>query len=287
MEETSSRKVKISLIQMSMVDSKEENLKKAIQKIREAALSGAKIVSLSELFLTPYFCNKEHVDKDYTDLITNVYLDSISKLAKELEIVIVAGSIYEKTSDDRKFNTAVVFDTNGESLGLYRKMHIPHDPSFFELNYFEPGDLGYKVFDTQYGKIGILICYDQWFPEAARSLALQGVDIIFYPTAIGTFEGANCFEGDWEKAWRTVQVGHAIANNITVATINRVGKEGISNFFGGSFISDGWGNILAQGDDKESIITAEVDLSKNDRIRREWRFRESRRPDTYLKITDQ
>ncbi|MEK6982491.1 MAG: carbon-nitrogen hydrolase [Candidatus Micrarchaeota archaeon] len=281
-------KFKVALLQMKMSDSVSENLKKAVKMIKSASKKGANIVCLPELFNTPYFPIQEKADAlKYAESIPGPTSEVLSIAAKEANVVLVAGSIYEKDSATGKlYNTSMVFDENGLMLGKYRKMHIPHDPGFYEQNYFEKGDLGYKVFQTKYGNVGILICYDQWFPEAARTLALMGADIIFYPTAIGWAKNVEPVEGNWQKAWEGVQVGHAIANNLIIAPVNRCGVEKNTTFWGGSFVSNAFGAILAKGKDKEKIIITECDLAHSKHVREGWRFFYNRRPESYGKLVE-
>lgn len=276
--------VKIGLVQMAMSHDPEENLSKAVAMTRDAAAKGAQVICLPELFRTPYFPVVEHADDAFVEPIPGRTTEVFSALAKELKIVLVAGSVYELAGKE-KFNTAVVYSTDGSVLGTYRKMHIPHDPSFFEQNYFAAGDQGFKVFDTPFCKVAVLICYDQWFPEAARLVSLQGAQVIFYPTAIGTVEGIEQEEGNWQEAWENVQRGHAIANNVIVSAVNRVGKEGKSTFWGGSFVCNAFGKTLVRGSDKEEVLIAEVDLSHNEHVREGWRFFYNRRPETYTQLT--
>jgi predicted amidohydrolase len=283
-----SKNIVLGLVQMSMGSDPSENLTKAISGIEEAVLRGANIICLPELFRSPYFCVVEKSSRDYSEECPGEVGAQISKLAAKHSVTIVAGSIYEKTND-KKFNTALVYGPKGELLGSYRKTHIPHDPAFFEQNYFAAADSNYQIFKTtvanQTVNIGVLICYDQWFPEAARSLALLGADIIFYPTAIGTLNGVPQEEGDWHSAWTAVQRGHAVANATIVAAVNRVGIEGNSNFWGGSFISDAFGRIVAEGTNQEQVITAPVNIEHNKLVKQGWRFFKERRPDTYTLIT--
>ena len=277
-------KVKLGLVQMAMHEGLDANLEKALGLIDSAAMKGANIVCLPELFASPYFPQIEKADAErFADEIPGRSTDALSDSAKENKVVIVGGSIFE--NDGGKFyNTTPVFDDKGNILGKYRKMHIPHDPNFFEQSYFRPGDLGFQVFETRYGKLGTLICYDQWFPEAARINALMGADIIFYPTAIGTVDGVDQEEGNWQNAWMGVQAGHAISNGVAVAAVNRVGREGSMKFWGGSFVSSQFGTILAKGSDKEEIIIAEVDLSLGEKVKDGWGFFRNRRPETYKKL---
>ncbi len=280
------REVNIGLVQMAMQDEPELNRRRAAELVRSAALAGAEIVCLPELFTSPYFCNVENYPRDYAESIPGETSAFLAHIAKEHGIVLVGGSYYERSGTHR-FNTALVFDRNGENLGSYRKTHIPHDPAFFEQTYFEPGDTGFKVFDTSKGKIGVLICYDQWFPEAARSNALLGADIVFYPTAIGTLDGVPESEGNWQEAWENVQRGHAIANGMVVAAVNRVGVEGQSRFWGGSFVCDAFGKTLIRGNNEEGVFIATVDLDHGQRVKEGWRFFYNRRPNTYHQLTHQ
>lgn len=275
---------KIALVQMGMEAERGKNLEKALSLIKAAASKGANIVCLPELFNTPYFPQEEKARaEEYAEEIPGRAADALSASAKENKVVLVGGSLFERDGK-RFFNTTAVFDEKGKMLGKYRKMHIPHDPNFYEQNYFERGDLGYKVFDTKYGKIGTLICYDQWFPEAARTLALMGADVIFYPTAIGWVDGVQPAEGNWQEAWEAVQRGHAIANATAVCAVNRVGREGAMEFWGGSFIYSQFGTLLAHGNGREGLVFGEVDLSLGKKVKEGWRFFYNRRPDSYGKL---
>jgi predicted amidohydrolase len=283
-ENNSPGEVLLGLVQMSMDEDPRKNLESAVFGIREAAGRGADIICLPELFRTPYFCTEEESEVDFSEEVPGVTGDTLSALSKELGVVIVGGSVYEGTTEGN-FNTSMVFDSDGTLCGTYRKTHIPHDPAFYEQNYFTASESNYQVFPVRVKgeeiRIGVLICYDQWFPEAARSLALLGADIIFYPTAIGTVEGVVQEEGSWHEAWRTVQRGHAIANATVVAAVNRVGREGNSVFWGGSFVSDAFGRVLAEGTNREEIILAPVSLAHSTLVREGWRFFKERRPDSY------
>jgi len=286
-KEDNDRKLRIALIQMSMQENVEKNISKAVESIKKAAKNGAKIIALPELFNTVYFPQKENVElfKKYAETIPGKTTDVLSKLAKTFKVVILA-PIYEVTKDSHYFNTAVIIDENGKILDTYRKVHIPHDSSFYEKDYFEEGNTGFKVIKTTYGNIAPLICFDQWFPEAARKVALKGADIIFYPTAIGWDEDST-EEDDWKDSWITIQRSHAIANNVHVASINRVGKEDKLDFWGNSFVCDPFGKVLAKSkSDKDEIIFADIDLSDNERLRHSWGFFAKRRPETYSLLTD-
>jgi agmatine deiminase len=279
-------KVKVALIQMSMVADQSKNVQAAVSRINDASEKGANIVCLPELFTAPYFPQEEKAEAEkYAEKIPGPTTQALSRAAKENNVVVVGGSLYEKHGK-KFFNTTPVFDERGRLLGKYRKMHIPHDPSFYEQNYFERGDLGYQVFKTSFGNIGTLICYDQWFPEAARTLALMGADMIFYPTAIGWVRGVAPAEGNWQEAWTAVQRGHGIANATAICAVNRVGTEGTMKFWGGSFVSSQFGTMLAQGGDREEIVFAEIDLGLGKKVREGWRFFYNRRPETYGKLVE-
>jgi N-carbamoylputrescine amidase len=283
----------IALIQISLDATPEVNLKKCLEWIRKAAQKGANVVCLPELYSSFYFCQSEN--HDYFNLAEPLYNDSykaFSNLAKELEVVLIV-PFFERRASGLYHNSAYIIDTNGSEAGLYRKMHIPDDPSYYEKFYFTPGDIGFKAFDTQVGKIGTLICWDQWYPEGARITALQGAEVLFYPTAIGWHPHEKAQYGlKQHDAWRTVQRGHAVANGIFVAACNRVGFEkpvetsaGIE-FWGASFIAGPQGEILAEAShDKEEIIMAEIDHSLMEDVRRNWPFLRDRRIDAYGDIT--
>jgi len=278
--------LKIGLVQMSCTNDKLANRSKAALKVREAAAQGAKIVCLQELFETLYFCDVE----DYANFslaepinasTTTFYQD----LSRELGIVLIA-SLFEKRTEGLYHNTAAIIDADGAFLGIYRKNHIPDDPGFYEKFYFTPGDTGYKAFDTKYGKIGVLICWDQWYPEAARITSLMGAQILFYPTAIGwaTSQDEQTNQEQY-TAWQTVQRGHAVANGVYVVAVNRVGSEGELKFWGGSFIANPFGGLLYQAShDQEEVIVCELDLSKLDYYRVHWPFMRDRRIDNYQPI---
>ncbi len=280
--------VKIGLVQMKMSASADANLQKALSMIAKAASKGAQIVCLPELFTAPYFAQSPKAKKEaetYAETIPGSTTDSLSSAAKENRVILIGGSIYEKDAKTGKlYNTSCIFGENGKMLGKYRKVHIPHDECFFEQDYFEKGDLGFKTFGTKLGKIAPLICYDQWFPEAARSVALSGADIIFYPTAIATVRGVEQAEGNWQQAWENVMRGHAIANGVIVAAVNRCGSEGKMDFWGGSFICDAFGKTLARAGSKEEVVIAKVALEHSKMVREGWRFFHNRRPGEYGKL---
>jgi agmatine deiminase len=284
------RTVTIGLAQMKMAADPARNLMHAMELIGEAGRQGAEIVCLPELFTARYFAqypNPDGIDKAGVPIepISGDTARQLSECARENGIILVAGSIYER-AENGLFNTCMTFDQQGKMLGKYRKIHIPHDESFFEQHYFTPGDLGFKVYETDKGRIGTLICYDQWFPEAARSLALMGADIIFYPTAIANVRGMDKSDGDWQQAWENVMRGHAIANGMVVAAVNRAGNEDRMDFWGGSFVIDAFGKTLARAGSDEQIILTTIDLDHGRNVRDGWRFFYNRRPDQYKKITE-
>jgi agmatine deiminase len=278
--------LKLGLIQTSVSSNLEVNLNKTIRRIRDAARSGARVVCLQELFRTKYFPADEKVDASHlAETTTGESTAELSRLAKELGIVVVV-PIFEKAEHGRYYNTAVVIDADGSVVGTYRKLHIPHDPFFYEKSYFEPGDRGYRIFKTRYLTFAVLICYDQWFPEAARAVALLGADVIFYPTAIGYLRNDPLPYTDWLNAWTTIQRGHAIANFVHVAVVNRVGSEGQVTFWGNSFVSNAFGKVIRKAGTREQVLVADIDVSQNARIREGWRFTKNRRPDTYAILTE-
>jgi len=281
--------VRVGLVQMSCSPHKPSNLEKAIQKIREAASQGAQIVCLQELFASLYFCDVEDYDNfKLAEPIPGPSTEALGKLAGELGVVIIA-SLFEKRAQGLYHNTAAVLDADGTYLGKYRKMHIPDDPSYYEKFYFTPGDLGYRIFKTKFANIGVLICWDQWYPEAARITSLMGAEILFYPTAIGW--SANQDEAtntEQYNAWQTIQKSHAVANGVHVVSVNRVGLEqnGAMKFWGGSFVANPFGSVLYQAShDNEEVNVVELDLNNTDRYRTHWPFMRDRRIDSYSQIT--
>lgn len=282
-------KIKIGLVQMSCVADKAANLEHAISGIREAHQQGAEIICLQELFTSLYFCDEE--DYDHFQLAESIPGPSSEKLgaiAKELGVVIVA-SLFEKRAQGLYHNTTAVIDADGTYLGKYRKMHIPDDPHYYEKFYFTPGDLGYKVFKTKFATIGVLICWDQWYPEAARITSLMGAEILFYPTAIAWATSQDA-ETNTEQynAWQTIQRSHAVANGVHVVSVNRVGleQEGRMKFWGGSFVANPFGTVLYQAShETEESFVVEVDTALTDRYRTHWPFLRDRRIDSYDPIT--
>jgi len=277
--------VKFSAIQNSCSSNIDENIDKAELLIRKAAADGADVVALQELFHTTYFCRE--IDQKYfnwAEPIPGPITERFSSLAAELKIVLLL-PMFEKKAPGVYFNTMVVIENDGSILGIYRKMHIPDDPGFYEKYYFTPGDKGFKVFDTSVGKIGTLICWDQWFPEAARLAALDGAEILVYPTAIGTLpEESDVDKKDFMDAWLTIQRSHAIANGCFVAGINRVGVESGTKFWGNSFIAGPFGQILAQAGESEEILNVDLDLKSIEKQRQTWPFFRDRRIDSYQDI---
>jgi agmatine deiminase len=278
--------VTIGLVQTRVSDDIKNNMEKTISKIREAAKKGAQVICLQELYRTKYFPSDEKKDVTLlTETIPGESTNALSSLAKELNVVIIA-PIFEADRSGKHYNTAVVIDADGTIIGKYRKIHIPYDPFFYEKSYFEAGDAGYRVFRTRHLSFGVLICYDQWFPEAARVMALQGADVIFYPTAIGYLEGDPLSYDDWIAAWENIQRSHAIANGIHVASVNRVGTEGEIRFWGSSFACDAFGRLLKKASqENEEVVVATLDISQNKRIQEGWGFLKNRRPATYGMIS--
>ena len=278
--------VTLGLIQATCAVDPAINMQYAIEAITEAAAKGAQIVCLQELFRSRYFCQTEDAELfSLAETIPGPSTEALCKLAAKLEIVIIV-PLFEKRTEGIYHNTAVVIDADGSIVGKYRKMHIPDDPCFYEKFYFTPGDSGFKSFPTRYGRVGVLICWDQWFPEAARLTALSGAQFLFYPTAIG-FQQADADQVNQQMAaWETVQKGHAIANGVFLAAANRVGTEDALKFWGRSFICNPFGEVLVQADgNSPEILIAECDLSQIETTRQSWPFLRDRRVDAYQGIT--
>ena len=289
---------RVGLVQMSCGPEPNDNLHKALARVAEAAQRGAQVVCLPELFRTEYFCQREDASLfDLAEPIPGPTTAKLSEVARKHGLVLVA-SLFEKRAPGIYHNTAAVFDTDGALRGIYRKMHIPDDPLYYEKYYFTPGDLGFRAHQTQIGKLGTLVCWDQWYPEGARLTALQGASVLFYPTAIGWHPAEKKEFGKTQHdAWRTIQRAHAIANGVYVGVVNRVGFEtgsirGTSapgeglEFWGGSFLCDPFGTVIAEAsEDKEEIVVGEVDLQKIEDTRRNWPFLRDRRIDSYAPIT--
>jgi len=292
-------KFQVGLVQMSASPDPAKNLARAMDFVRQAASRGAQIICLPELFQTQYFCQREDASLfDLAEPIPGPTTQKLSDLAKQLKIVLIA-SLFERRAAGVYHNTAALFDSDGALRGLYRKMHIPDDPLYYEKYYFTPGDLGFRAFDTAVGRIGTLVCWDQWYPEGARLTALQGASILFYPTAIGWHPAEKQeFGASQHDAWRTIQRAHAIANGLYVGVVNRVGFEtgdvlGKSapgqglEFWGASFLCDPFGRVIAEAShDKEEILMGEVDLRLLEDTRRNWPFLRDRRIDSYSQITN-
>ena len=278
-----SRVVTVGLPQMRAGPDPKETLERTIAAIRDAAARGAQIVCTEELFLGPYFCQSE--DHEYfkqAEPIPGPTTGTLAALAKELGVVIIA-SLFEKRAEGLYHNTAAIIDADGRYLGKYRKMHIPDDPQYYEKFYFTPGDLGFRAWDTRFARIGVLVCWDQWYPEAARLTALQGAEILFYPTAIGWLPSESReMNLAQHSAWETIQRAHAIANGVFVAAVNRVGREGELTFWGQSFVADPFGRILAKASsDQEEILLVPIDRAKIEETRQNWPFLRDRRVDAY------
>jgi N-carbamoylputrescine amidase len=284
---------KVGLVQMAMSTDPQENLEKAASRIEEAARKGAQVVCLPELYRSPYFCQKE--DQALFDLAEPVpgpSSERLSEVARRAGVAVVV-PIFERRAPGLYHNSALTLDADGRTAGHYRKMHIPDDPAFYEKFYFTPGDLGFQAVDTRFGRVGTLICWDQWYPEGARLTALRGASVLFYPTAIGWHPAEKAQHGAQQRdAWRTIQRGHAIANGCYVAAVNRVGHEpgptpgaaGLE-FWGTSFLADPFGVVVAEASiDQEEILVAEIDLARIEEVRRNWPFLRDRRVDAYAGI---
>jgi len=274
---------RIALIQTHADPQPDQNLRRTVGLIRRAAAGGARIVCTQEMFTTPYFCRtQDPAHFDLAEPMPGHLTRELGELAAELEVVIVAAA-FEKRAPGLHHNTAAVIDADGSLLGIYRKMHIPQDPGFEEKFYFTPGDLGFPAWRTRHGTIGVLICWDQWYPEAARLAALHGAEILFYPTAIGWLTDEKAELGTAQHcAWETVQRGHAVANGCYVAAVNRVGTEGSTEFWGQSFVSDFCGQVVARASAaQEEIVFADCDLAALEAHRRMWPFFRARRIEAY------
>src|ERR1700734_3627177 len=285
-------KFRVGLVQMTCALDPNENLEKAVWRTREAAAGGAQIVCLQELFRSQYFCREENAELfALAEAIPGPTTETLGRLARELGIVIIA-SLFERRSAGLYHNTAAVIGADGELQGIYRKMHIPDDPLYFEKFYFTPGDLGFLNFNTRFGRLGVLVCLDQWYPEAARLSSIAGANILFYPTAIGWHPAEKAQYGAAQlDAWKTIQRAHAIANGIYVAAVNRVGFEGPPEhgleFWGSSFVADPFGQVIAQASaDQEEILFADCDPARQEEVRQHWPFLRDRRIDAYAPIVN-
>jgi agmatine deiminase len=282
MEEMLGRSVRIGIAQIRVADDVQLNVKKAVRMVETASRMGADVVCLPELFAWRYFPARRGA-KAASESIPGPTSRALSDAAKNADVVVVGGSIYE-TSGGHRFNTCAVFDERGAMISKYRKVHIPQDEHFYERDYFTPGKK-YQVAKTKFGRIGTLVCFDQWYPEPARVMRLMGADILFYPTAIGWVEGVRPVEGDWKRAWEAVQVGHAIANSMVICAVNRVGVEGAIEFWGGSFVCDQFGKVLFRaGKEREGVWVVECDLGLADEVEQGWGFLRNRAKKTYSEI---
>jgi N-carbamoylputrescine amidase len=285
-KEPRNQEVTLGLVQMSMSEDIDKNLDKALKRIGEASDRGAEVVCLPELFRSRYFCQEEDQENfKLAEEIPGETTEALSAAAKDANAAVIAG-IFEKRARGLYHNSAVVIGQSGKLAGTYRKMHIPDDPHYYEKFYFAPGDLGFKAFQTEHGKLGTLICWDQWYPEAARLTALLGAQILFYPTAIGWFPEEEESMKQMQFAWETIQRSHGIANGVFVAAVNRVGTEGKINFWGSSFVSGPFGEMIAKArSDSEEILIARCDMGSIDETRHGWPFLRDRRIDAYKGIT--
>ena len=285
-------KFRVGLVQMKCSTDRGENLAKGVSRIREAASRGAQMICLPELFRSQYFCREENAELfALAEPVPGPTTESLSRLARELNVVIVA-PVFERRAPGLYHNSAAVIDADGSLLGLYRKMHIPDDPLYYEKFYFTPGDLGFPNFDTRYGRIAVLVCWDQWYPESARLASLRGAHILFYPTSIGWHPSEKQQDGASQlDAWRTIQRAHAIANGIFVAVVNRVGFEGPPDsgleFWGASFVADPFGQVLAEAaTTNEETLVVECDPRRMEEVRRNWPFLRDRRIDAYSPLLE-
>ncbi len=287
---------RVALVQMAMSRDPDQNLRAAVARVGEAAAAGARLVCLPELFRTRYFAQREDAALfDLAEPVPGPSTEALGRAAKDAGVVVIA-PVFERRAPGLYHNTAVVLDADGRVAGLYRKMHIPDDPAYYEKFYFAPGDLGFRVFDTRVGRIGTLVCWDQWYPEGARLTALQGAHILLYPTAIGWHPVEKATHGAAQlDAWRTIQRSHAIANGLYVAAVNRVGHERLDGasagdgieFWGGSFLADPFGAVVAEGPaDREAVVIGEVNLARIEEVRRGWPFLRDRRIDAYGGISE-
>jgi agmatine deiminase len=279
--------VTVGLVQSAVSTDLKSNLNKTLKMVEGVAKKGAEIICLQELYKTPYFPNKKGVNfESFLETIPGESTEAFKVISQKYKCSIIL-PIYEKAKNGKYYNTVVVLNDAGVVSSSYRKVHIPQDPGFYEKDYFEEGDNGYVLFTHKKFTYAVLICFDQWFPEAARMAKLSGAEMIFYPTAIGTVVGEKQIEGDWHEAWETVMRGHAIANSLPVIAVNRIGKEGNSKFWGQSFVCDAFGKILKKASsNKEEVLITKLDLAMNDYISNSWGFITNRRPDTYKLITN-
>jgi N-carbamoylputrescine amidase len=285
MDKTNESTISVGLIQMTCSPDASKNLEKAVDSIRAASKQGAQIICLPELFLTQYFCQTEKPENfSLAEPLPGPTSTTLSNLAKELQVVLIV-PLFEKRTQGIYHNTAIVIDADGSIAGTYRKMHIPDDPCFFEKFYFTPGDTGFKSFSTRYGKVGVLICWDQWFPEAARLTALSGAQFLFYPTAIGYQDEDAKVSEQQISAWETIQKSHAISNGVFLGSVNRVGREKALTFWGRSFICNPFGQVIGQAESESQILIAQCPPSEIETTRQNWPFLRDRRVDAYQGLT--
>lgn len=277
-----SRIVKIGLVQMRMSDDVNTNVSRALAGVDEAARNGADIVCLPELFAWRYFPSARK-STQVPETIPGPVSRALSESARKNRVILVGGTIFEKAGASR-YNTCLVFDEKGKTASTYRKVHVPQDEHYYEQDYFRPGD-SYSVAETSRGNVGTLVCFDQWYPEPARVNKLMGAELLFYPTAIGRVKGIEEDEGDWKSAWESVQVGHAVSNSLVVCAVNRVGVEGATAFWGGSFVCDQFGKVLFRAGDEEGTHVVPCDLELGGRVEEGWGFLRNRRPDTYASLS--
>lgn len=280
--------VTLGLIQTRVSSDKKHNLHNTVKLVEEAIEKGAQIICLQELFNNIYFPQHKNADiNNYAETIPGESTEIFCKIAQENQVVIIV-PLFEKNKNGKYYNSAVVINSDGKIMDTYHKIHIPQDPYFYEKDYFDENACDYRIYKTKFADFAVLICYDQWFPEAARIATLMGAELIFYPTAIGTIIGHKSKDGDWHEAWQTVMRGHAIANGIHIAAVNRVGTEDKLSFWGQSFVCDAFGTTLKQASkDKNEVLICKIDLSHNQLIREGWGFLRNRRPDTYKLLTDE
>jgi N-carbamoylputrescine amidase len=277
--------ISVGLVQMACSPDIAKNLEKAVDYIRSAAKQGAQIICLPELFLTRYFCQTEDTENfSLAEPLPGPTSEIFSRLAKELQVVLIV-PLFEKRTEGIYHNTAIIIDADGSLAGTYRKMHIPDDPFFFEKFYFTPGDTGFKSFPTRYGKVGVLICWDQWFPEAARLTALSGAQFLFYPTAIGYKDKDAKISGQQILAWETIQKSHSISNGVFLGSVNRIGKENSLTFWGRSFICNPFGEVIGQAENKPHVLIAQCSISDIEKTRQDWPFLRDRRVDSYKDLS--
>jgi len=277
-----SRIVRLGMVQMSMTEDQQENIESAASLVSEAVRKGAQVVCLPELFASRYFPATRR-SKQHPESVPGPTSRALSEMARTNRVTLVGGSIFERAGE-RRYNTCLVLDGNGRTISKYRKIHIPQDEHYFEQDYFDPGNR-YAVARTPWGNIGTMICFDQWYPEAARIERLMGAEVLFYPTAIGWVKGIEPVEGDWRKAWEAVQVGHAVSNSVVVCAVNRVGVEGITTFWGGSFVCDQFGKVLLRAGNKPGVFTVDCDLNLGRAVEEGWGFMRNRKPSSYSGIT--